>query len=59
MIQFKDKIINCCDCKEDFEFSAGEQKFFAEREFQTPKRCKSCKQKKRMREADDFNNRGY
>lgn len=50
---YEDKVINCCDCKEDFDFTAGEQVFFKERGFKDPKRCKSCKAKKRMA---DFNN---
>lgn len=48
---YEDKWIACSDCKEEFEFTAGEQKFFFSKGFQTPKRCKECKAKKRSRDA--------
>ena len=41
---FVDRTLTCVDCGEQFPFSAREQAFFAEKGFQTPKRCKSCKQ---------------
>ena len=41
---FVDRTLTCVDCGEEFPFSAREQTFFAEKGFQTPKRCKSCKQ---------------
>ncbi len=41
---FVDRILTCVDCDEEFPFSAREQAFFAEKDFQPPKRCKSCKQ---------------
>lgn len=56
---YEDKTILCIDCKQNFEFSAGEQKFFFEREFSTPKRCKPCKNKKRSEDFSGNNNRIY
>ena len=41
---FADRTLTCVDCGEEFPFSAREQTFFAEKGFQPPKRCKSCKQ---------------
>lgn len=41
---FVDRTLICADCSDEFPFSAREQAFFAEKGFQTPKRCKSCKQ---------------
>jgi len=41
---FVDRTLICVDCGEEFPFSAREQAFFAEKDFQPPKRCKSCKQ---------------
>jgi len=41
---FVDRTLTCADCGEEFLFSAREQAFFAEKGFQTPKRCRSCKQ---------------
>lgn len=39
----KDKKIVCVNCKEEFIFSADDQKFYAERGFSEPKRCKKCR----------------
>lgn len=42
--RYTDRILNCIDCGEDFVFSAGEQQFFADKQFlNDPKRCKTCK----------------
>lgn len=41
---FVDRTLTCVDCGDQFPFSAREQAFFAEKGFQPPKRCKSCKQ---------------
>jgi len=38
-----DQTINCRDCRTDFLFTAGEQSFFAERQFTPPTRCKACR----------------
>ena len=44
---FTDKTITCRDCGMDFVFSAGEQQFFADKNFKNePKRCKACKAKR-------------
>lgn len=44
---FDDKELICADCNQPFTFTGGEQRFFAERQFSTPKRCKSCRDKKK------------
>ena len=47
MPEFIDKTLKCVDCGTDFVFSAGEQLFFADKNFRNePKRCKSCKQRR-------------
>lgn len=41
--RFKDKILICVDCKEEFAFTIGAQEYFAERGFtEDPKRCRTC-----------------
>lgn len=35
--------ITCCDCGNDFTFTEGEQKFFANNNLNIPKRCKKCR----------------
>jgi CxxC-x17-CxxC domain-containing protein len=45
---FQDQVVGCRDCGAEFVFSAGEQAFFAQKGFQAPpKRCKSCREKKK------------
>lgn len=40
---FKNSILTCVDCKEEFVFTANAQKYFAERGFlDPPKRCRTC-----------------
>ena len=47
MFEFNDKILKCVDCGVDFVFTAGEQVFFADKNFKNePKRCKPCKLKR-------------
>lgn len=38
-----DKKIKCQDCGEEFNFSERDQKFYEEKGFQPPKRCKTCR----------------
>ncbi len=38
-----DQTINCKDCHNPFIFTVGEQKFFSERQFTPPVRCKGCR----------------
>ena len=39
--------ITCADCSQPFDHTEGEQKFYAERNFSAPKRCKPCRQKRK------------
>ena len=38
-----DRAITCVDCGADFEFTASEQQFYADRQFSEPRRCPSCR----------------
>ena len=43
-MEFRDRVLKCADCGEDFIFTAGEQSFFHDKNFKNePKRCKNCK----------------
>lgn len=42
-----DEIIKCQDCGEEFTFTEGEKKFYEEKGFTKPKRCKSCRKAKK------------
>ena len=41
------KTLVCKECGEEFVFTAGEQKFFASNGFGEPKRCKSCRERRK------------
>ena len=49
---FRNSILICVDCGEEFVFTASAQQYFAERGFtEPPKRCKSCYNEFRNRET--------
>lgn len=49
-MEFQDKALTCVDCGTEFIWTAGEQLFFADKNFKNePKRCKGCKQKRATR----------
>lgn len=50
MEELKDKIITCIDCGEEFVFTVNDQQFYKEQGFKNePKRCKSCRDKKKAK----------
>src|SRR3954469_23132617 len=51
-MEFQDRILTCVDCSGEFVWTAGEQLFFADKNFKNePKRCKACKAKRATRAA--------
>src|SRR5947209_1871410 len=49
-MEFQDRILRCVDCATEFVWTAGEQQFFADKNFKNePKRCKACKSKRGSR----------
>ncbi len=49
-MDYEDKTLVCVECHQPFVWTAGEQRFYAERNFQnSPKRCKTCKTKRAAR----------
>lgn len=48
MSDFQDKTLSCQDCGAEFTFSGDEQQFFADKGFSEPKRCGTCRQKKKQ-----------
>ena len=51
-MEFQDRILRCVDCSKEFVWTAGEQQFFADKNFKNePKRCKACKAKRASRPA--------
>jgi len=40
---FEPRVLVCCECGEEFVFTAAAQQYFAERGYtEDPKRCKTC-----------------
>lgn len=50
---FQDKTLNCKDCGREFEFTAREQAFYAEKGFNNePGRCPECRQARKATSRD-------
>jgi len=46
-MEYQDRSLTCVDCGAEFIWTAGEQAFFADKQFKNePKRCKACKAKR-------------
>lgn len=43
-----DKNVTCKDCGQEFVFTEGEQKFFQQKGYTEPKRCKPCRDAKKQ-----------
>lgn len=55
---YEDIILQCVDCGCDFEFTASEQEFYAEKGLTNqPKRCKSCRTAKKRGGRGGFQQR--
>lgn len=52
-MDFQDKTLTCKDCGAAFTWTAGEQKFYADKGLQNPPgRCKDCRDKSKQAKAD-------
>lgn len=51
-MSYEDRSLTCQDCGQTFTFSADDQEFHAQRGYQDPKRCPSCRQAKRRSRGD-------
>ena len=49
---YTDKTLACSDCGQQFEFTASEQQFYADRGFTEPRRCASCRQARKASRGD-------
>lgn len=56
MSNLSDKTIVCCDCGREFEFTAGEQRFFQENNYNEPRRCRGCRRIKKERKMKEESN---
>jgi hypothetical protein len=46
-IRADDQLLECVTCYQQFLWSAGEQRFFALHGFTPPRRCRSCRDRRR------------
>ncbi len=44
---YEDRNLTCVECDSEFVFSADDQQYHADRGYEEPKRCSSCRQAKR------------
>lgn len=47
IINFKDKYLTCQDCGNTFSFEPGEQAFYLSKGLAEPKRCRTCRQRRK------------
>jgi CxxC-x17-CxxC domain-containing protein len=47
-----DRTLTCAQCGQDFTFSAEDQQYHAERGYQDPKRCPTCRAERRASRGD-------
>ena len=52
MYTFTDKTLTCADCGTEFTFTAGDQQFYADRQFSEPRRCPACRAAKKAARGD-------
>ena len=45
--------LTCTDCGHTFIFTPGEQSFFYDRKLKPPKRCKECRQARKLEQGKD------
>lgn len=51
-MEFQDRVLKCLDCGTEFVWTAGEQAFYADKQFKNePKRCRACKARRGPRQT--------
>jgi len=57
---FNDKVLNCKDCKKDFEFSVSEQELFSRKRFTNePGRCPECRAARKAKNGNQGGGGGF
>ena len=45
--------LTCMDCDVTFEWTAGEQAFYAAKQLSSPRRCQPCRRARRERQGEE------
>ena len=53
-MNYQDKVIKCEHCGQNFAWTVDEQKFFASKSLDEPKRCMICRTLVKSASDDDF-----
>lgn len=57
---YEDKQLTCKDCGQEFEFTAREQEFYAEKGFENePGRCPACRSARKANRGNDRRQRQF
>jgi hypothetical protein len=51
---YKDEVIPCKNCKQEFVWTAGEQEFFERKEVERPEYCMICRSVMKSAKTDEF-----
>ena len=55
MSEYTDKTLVCKDCGAEFVFTAGEQEFYAQKDFENePQRCPACRKARKQQRRNNF-----
>ncbi|MCL5962745.1 MAG: zinc-ribbon domain containing protein [Chloroflexi bacterium] len=58
-MSYEDKTLTCQDCGQDFNFSAEDQEYFAQKGYTNlPKRCPACREARRSERSTGGYSRG-
>lgn len=52
MSEFQNRTLTCAGCSESFIFTAGEQRYYRDKGYTDPKRCKSCREARKASNED-------
>jgi len=55
---FEDKLLQCADCGVEFNFSADDQEFYAQKGYSAPKRCSTCRSNRKASSSGRGGQRG-
>jgi len=46
-IRFTDEVLTCQDCGQEFNWCAGEQRYYFAKKLSPPKRCPACRERRK------------